>query len=109
MDLYAFLKLRIAAIRATNKMMGSAICERLLLWSLSGSHGRVPNLHGYVHVIASSFYIIGIERFGNLSSQDTTLAARFAVVQAFPGFENIGTTFFLGGVFYLWRLHSCLF
>ena len=60
------------------------------------SHRAVPNLHGDVDVTTPSLNVVGIERFGNLPSQDATLSARFAIVQALPGFENIGAALFLG-------------
>ena len=68
----------------------------------------IPNLQSNVHITPLAFDVVGIEHFGIPTFEDVALAARFAVVQAFPGFEDIGLALFAGGVIYLWRLHTIL-
>ena len=66
----------------------------------------VSNLQRDIHITSLAFNVGGIERIGIPAFQDAALAARFAIVQAFPGFCDIGLAFFLGGFFYLRRLHG---
>ena len=65
----------------------------------------VPNLQSYIHITPLAFDVISIEYFGIPTFQDTTLATSLTIVQAFPGFEDIGESFFFGGVFYFWCNH----
>ena len=40
-----------------------------------------------------------------LTFQDATLSTSFTIVQAFPGFYDVGSSFFFGRLIYLRRLH----
>ena len=66
----------------------------------------VPNLQCNIHITSLAFDVVRIQRFRIQTFQDTTLATRLAIVQAFPGFEDVGLSFFFGGVIYLWWLHN---
>ena len=50
--------------------------------------------------------VVGIEYFGIPTLQDAALAKRLAIVQAFPGFEDIGQSLFSGGVIYFRWSHN---
>ena len=65
----------------------------------------IPNLQSNIHITSLTFDVICIEHFRIPTFQDTALATRFAIVQAFPGFEYIGESFFWDGIIYLWRNH----
>jgi len=66
----------------------------------------VPNLQRNIHIRPLAFDVVGIEHFGIPTFQDAALATRLAVVQAFPGFQDIGQSLFSGGVVYLRGLHG---
>ena len=68
----------------------------------------IPNLEGNVHIAPLAFDVVGIQRFRISTFQDSALATSLAIVQAFPGFEDISLSFFAGGVIYLRRLHHVL-
>lgn len=70
------------------------------------SYRTVPYLQSDIDVAALAFDVVGIQGFGIPTSEDTALAACLAIVQAFPDIEDIGLALFLGGGFYLWRLHG---
>ena len=70
------------------------------------SHRAVPNLHSDVDVTTPSLNVVGIERFRIPAFQDEALTTRLAIMQAFPGIEDVGPPFFWGGAFYLRWLHS---
>ena len=52
--------------------------------------------------------VVGIEYFGIPTLQDVALAKRLAIVQAFPGFEDIGQSLFSGGVIYFRWSHNAI-
>ena len=66
----------------------------------------IPNLQSNIHITPFTLNVVCIEDFGIPTFEDATLAASLAIVQAFPGFEDIGLPFFFGGVFNLGRLHG---
>ena len=68
----------------------------------------VPYLEGNVHIAPLAFDVVGIQRFRIPTFQDTALATSLAIVQAFPGLDDISLSFFAGGVFYLGWLHHVL-
>ena len=68
----------------------------------------VPYLEGNVHIAPLAFDVVGIQRFRIPTLQDTALATRLTIVQAFPGLDDISLSFFAGGVIYLRRLHHVL-
>ena len=59
-----------------------------------------------IHITSLTFDVICIEDFGIPTFQDTALATRLAIVQAFPGFEDVDSPFFFGGIVYFGRLHG---
>lgn len=66
----------------------------------------IPYLQSDVHIAAFAFDVGGIEGFGVTAFENMTLATNLTIMQAFPGFLNIGSPFFLGGVVNLRRLHK---
>ena len=66
----------------------------------------ISNLQCNIHITSLAFNVISIERFRIPAFQDETLATRLTIVQAFPGFEDVGSPFFWGGAFYLRWLHG---
>ena len=68
----------------------------------------VPNLEGNVHITPLAFDVVGIQRFRIPTFQDAALATSLTIVQAFPGLEDISSSFFAGGVVNLRRLHHVL-
>ena len=68
----------------------------------------VPNLQCNIHITSLTLNVVSIEDFGIPTFQDTTLATRLAIMQAFPSFEDVGSPFFWGGAFYLRWLHIIL-
>ena len=70
------------------------------------SYRTISNLQGDIHITPPAFDVVGIEGLGIPAFEDVALAARFAVVQAFPGFEDIGYPLFFGGVVNLRWLHG---
>ena len=72
------------------------------------SQRTVPDFQSDIHVPPLAFDVVGIERFRIPSFQDTAFATRLTIVQTFPGIEHIGLPLFLGGVIYLWWLHTIL-
>ena len=70
------------------------------------SQRAIPYLQGNVHIAPLAFYVVRIQCFRIPTFQDTAFATRLAIMQAFPGFDDIGLSFFLGGVIYLGWLHN---
>jgi hypothetical protein len=66
----------------------------------------VTNFQSDIHITPLAFDVVGIERFGIPAFQDAALATLVATMQAFPGFKDIGLSFFFGGVFCWGRLHG---
>lgn len=65
-----------------------------------GSIASVPEFQRHIHVAAFTFNVVGIQSFRILTFQDAALAARLAVVQALPGFNDVRPSGFPGGLFY---------
>ena len=65
----------------------------------------VPYLQSNIHITSLTFDVICIEHFRIPTFQDAALATRLAIVQAFPSFDDVGLSFFLDGIIYLWRNH----
>ena len=72
------------------------------------SQRAVPYLQGNVHITPLAFDVVGIQCFRIPTFQDAALATSLAIVQAFPSFDDVGLSFFAGGVIYLRRLHHVL-
>ena len=70
------------------------------------SHGTVPNLQCDIHIAALALDVVSIEGFGGTALENMALATNLTIMQAFPGFLDIGSPFFLGGVVYLRWLHK---
>ena len=66
----------------------------------------VPYLEGNVHITPLAFDVVGIQRFRIPTFQDAALATSLTIMQAFPSFDDVGLSFFFGGVIYLWWLHN---
>ena len=65
----------------------------------------VPQFEGDVHIWAGAIDVVGIYGLGVFSPKYTALATRLAVVKASPCFEDIGSSLFAGGIFYLRGSH----
>ena len=70
------------------------------------SNKSVSNLQCNIHITSLTLNVICIEHFRIPTFQDTALATRLAIVQTFPCFEDIGLSFFPGGVVNLRWLHG---
>ena len=68
----------------------------------------VPNLQCNIHITSLTFDVICIKHFHIPTFQDAALATSLAIVQALPGFDDVGSPFFWGGAFYLRWLHIIL-
>ena len=65
----------------------------------------IPELQSNIHVASKSFDVVGIQYFRIPTFQDATLSTSLTIVQAFPGFYDVGSSFFFGRLIYLRRLH----
>ena len=71
-------------------------CQRISFWlmeyrniankSVFLPYRSVPNLQCDIHITSLTLNVVSIEDFGIPTFQDTALATRLAIVQAFPGF-----------------------
>ena len=59
-------------------------------------YSSIPNLQCNIHITSLAIDVVGIECLGIPTFQDAAFAARLTIVQAFPGIEHIGLTFFFG-------------
>ena len=66
----------------------------------------VPYLEGNVHIAPLAFDVVSIKCFRIPTFQDAALATSLAIVQAFPSFDDVGLSFFAGGVINLRWLHN---
>ena len=66
----------------------------------------VPYLQCDIHITSLAFDVVGIEYFDIPTFQDAALATCLAIVQAFPSFDDVGLSFFAGGVVNLRWLHN---
>ena len=93
-------------------------CQRISFWlmeyrniankSVFLPYRTVPNLQCNIHITPLAFNVVSIEHFRIPTFQDTALATRLTIVQAFPGIEDVGSPFFWSGAFYLRWLHIIL-
>ena len=68
----------------------------------------VPNLQCNIHITPLAFNVICIEHFRIPTFQDAALATSLTIVQAFPSFDDVGLSFFPGGIVNLRWLHIIL-